>query len=233
MVAPRKVAIVTGASRGIGLAIASELASLGYSLGLISRNRSEIEAVADSLRQEYADVKVIGASVDVAEAPRITDFVDRIHSELGDVSVLVNNAGEYVPGTSQSSQEELQRLLDVNFLAATRFVQATLPSMKRAGSGYIFNVASICGVQAYPEVGSYCASKFALVGYSSALAQELAPVGIKVTALCPSWVNTRMSRRAPIKPEDMIQPHDLALTVRYLLSLSPSASVREVIIHCE
>lgn len=229
----RKVAIVTGASRGIGLAIASELAEMGYSLGVISRNRSEIEAAAHGLTRQFEKVRVISAAFDVTDALSVSEFVRHVRSTLGDISVLVNNAGEYLSGTSGSSQDELRRLLDVNFLAATRFVEAVLPSMKQVGSGYIFNVASICGVEAYAEVGSYCASKFALVGYSSALAQELASAGIKVTALCPSWVNTRMSRRAPIRAEEMIQPRDLALTVRYLLSLSRTASVRELVINCD
>jgi NAD(P)-dependent dehydrogenase (short-subunit alcohol dehydrogenase family) len=82
-------------------------------------------------------------------------------------------------------------------------------------------------------VGNYCASKFALVGYSSSLAQELAPVGIKVTALCPDWVNTRQAINAPMKPEEMIQTSDIAATVRYLLSLGRTAAVREIVIHCK
>ncbi|MFZ4592512.1 MAG: SDR family oxidoreductase, partial [Ignavibacteria bacterium] len=76
-------------------------------------------------------------------------------------------------------------------------------------------------------------SKFALVGYSSSLAQELAPMGIKVTAICPSWVNTKQAEGAPIKREEMIQPNDIALTIRYLLTLGKSASIREIEIHCK
>jgi 3-oxoacyl-[acyl-carrier protein] reductase len=104
--------------------------------------------------------------------------------------------------------------------------------MKKASGGHIINIASICGVEAYPEVGGYCASKFALVGYSEALDQELADFGIKVTAICPSWVTTRMSSRSPVPPELRIQPEDMASTVRYVLSLTAAARVRQVVIHC-
>ena len=124
----------------------------------------------------------------------------------------------------------MQKAIDVHFLAAAHFVQAVLPSMKKLGKGYIFNIASLCGVEAFADTGSYSASKFALVGYSSSLAQELAPMGIKVTVLCPSWVNTQKSDGANMKPEQLIQTDDLALTIRYLLSLGSTASIREIII---
>jgi short-subunit dehydrogenase len=226
-----KVAIVTGASRGIGLAIASELASQGYSLGIIARTLADIEKTASDLQKQFPNIKVITAAFDVTDGESTSDFVGSVCTELGNVSVLVNNAGDYRAGTSTIPHGEIQKMMDVNFHAATRFIQAALPYMKKSGKGYIFNIASICGVEAFADVGAYNASKFALVGYSSALSQELAPLGIKVTALCPGWVNTRQAVTAPLKPEEMIQPNDIALTVRYLLSLGPTASVREVVIH--
>jgi len=228
-----KVAIVTGASRGIGLAVAEELAGMGYSLGLVARSNEDIKKSAMEIEERFPAVSIITGAFDVADSLSIDDFVRHVCSELGDVSVLVNNAGEYKTGTSEMPSETTERLMNVNFLAATRFVQAVLPSMKKTGKGYVFNVASICGVEAFSDVGSYSASKFALVGYSSSLSQELASSGIKVTALCPGWVNTRQAVNAPIKPEDMIQTGDIAATVRYLLSLGPTASVREIVIHCK
>ncbi len=227
------VAIVTGASRGIGLAIATELAGLGYSLGIVARTKPDIERAAESIRKQYPEVMVIDEAFDVVDGASTKNFVRRVSEELGTVSVLVNNAGDYKTGTSLMPTEETQRMMDVNFLAATRFVQAVLPSMKKSGRGYIFNIASMCGVQAFSDVGNYCASKYALVGYSSSLAQELAATGIKVTAVCPSWVNTRQAEGAPIEPEEMIQTNDIALTIRYLLTLGMSASIREIVIHCK
>lgn len=226
-----KVAIVTGASKGIGFAIAYELASLGYSLGLIARSKADIEKASQDILKQFP-VKILTSAFDVVDEVMINDFVQRVSNELGNVSVLVNNAGYYKIGSSNMPFEEVQRSIEVNYLAAVRFANAVLPSMKVLGNGFIFNVASLCGVEAFDDTGGYSASKFALVGYSSALAQELAPLGIKVTALCPSWVNTQNTEGAPMKPEDMIQTDDLALTVRYLLNLGKSASVREIIIRC-
>jgi len=228
----KNAAIVTGASRGIGFAAAAELASQGYSLGLMSLTEENIKKAAQDIRSLFPETKVITAAFDVADGASTDEFIRRVNIELGEVAVLVNNAGDYPTGTSDMPTDELQRLMDVNFLAATRFVQGVLPSMKRNGRGYIFNIASICGVEAFADVGGYCASKYALVGYSSSLAQELSSSGIKVTALCPSWVNTEKAGRASLKPEEMIQTNDIALTIRYLLSLGPTASIRELVIHC-
>ena len=227
-----KVALVTGASKGIGYAIACELAGQGYSLGITSRSKQEIEEASASIRKQYAGAKIITSAFDVADIESSESFVSSVSKELGSISVLVNNAGSYHLGTSEMSIDKLRRLVDVNYLAAAGLVKAVIPGMKELGSGYIFNIASICGVHAFPDVGGYSASKFALVGYSEALAQELAPFGIKVTALCPSWVNTRNAERSALQPEEMIQPKDIALTVRYLLTLGKSASVREIVIHC-
>jgi 3-oxoacyl-[acyl-carrier protein] reductase len=227
------VAIITGASRGIGFAIAAELANQGYSLGLVSRSIADIEKAANDIKKLSPDSKIICSAFDVTDSAATDDFVRRVNSELGTVTVLVNNAGDYRIGTSAMPEEDTQRMMDVNFIAATRFVKAVLPAMKELKRGYIFNIASMCGVQAFADVGNYCASKFALVGYSSSLAQELAPTGIKVTALCPSWVNTKQAEGAPLKPEEMIQPNDIALTIRYLLTLGKSASIREIEIHCK
>lgn len=227
-----KVALITGASKGIGYAIACELAAQGYSLGITSRSKQEIEEVAAKIKQQYSEVEIITSAFDIADIESSENFVSKVTKELGGISVLVNNAGSYHLGTSEMSVDELRRLIDVNYIAAAGLVRAVLPSMKKSGGGYIFNIASICGVHAFSDVGGYSASKFALVGYSEALSQELAPFGIKVTALCPSWVNTRNAERSGLESEEMIQPEDIALTVRYLLTLGKSASVREIVIHC-
>ncbi len=227
-----KTAVVTGASRGIGYAIAAELAMQGYSLGITARTKADIEKAAAKLRKKFKGVNIIPCDFDAADTGKAEEFIKSVSRELGNISVLVNNAGSYHTGTSEMEIDELKRLLEVNYLAAAGFTKAVLPSMKKNRGGYIFNIASICGVQAFPDVGGYSASKFALVGYSEALAQEVAGFGIKVTALCPSWVNTRNAERSSLNPGEMIQPHDIALTVRYLLSLGKSALVREIVIHC-
>jgi len=228
-----KVAIVTGASRGIGRAIAEELGSLGYSLGLVAKSAHDLQTATTQIQDLYPSVSVECEAFDVSDENAVKRFVKRVGEQCGPVTVLVNNAGEYVLGTSTISADQLRRMIDVNLMAATFFVNAALPAMRAQAYGYIFNIASVCGVEAYGDVGGYCASKFGLVGYSHALDQELARYGIKATAICPSWVNTRMAARSPLSADAMIQPRDLAATVRYLLGLGASARVRELVINCD
>ena len=228
-----KVAIVTGASHGIGYSIACELASMGYALGIVSRTAQEISATAEEISTTHSGVKVLAEAFDVSDRVAALRFSARVERELGVISVLVNNAGEYLPGTTAVSAEQARRMMDVNYNAATFFVEGVVEGMRRNRSGYIFNIASVCGVEAYADVGAYCASKFALVGYSTALDKELAKDGIKATAVCPSWVHTRLASGSPLEAHQMIQPDDIAKSVRYLLNLSPAARVRELVIHCQ
>jgi 3-oxoacyl-[acyl-carrier protein] reductase len=127
--------------------------------------------------------------------------------------------------------KDLEHLLRVNVTAHVAVLQSVVPMMKQQGSGHIFNVASRAGKVGFTGVGGYCASKFALAGFGESLYRELVPQGIKVTTLCPGWVNTDMADDAhcTLDPGDMIQPEDLYKTIRWLLSLSPCACVKEVV----
>jgi 3-oxoacyl-[acyl-carrier protein] reductase len=227
-----KVALITGASRGIGYAIARELAQSGYSLALAARTSEQLEEASRQLKSEFPEAPIISKHFDVACRDDVFAFVAEVLSQFGGIDVLVNNAGVHSSGTSMISRDVLQRMMEVNFTAAVDCTQAVLSSMKAQQSGYIISIASICGVETYPTVGAYCASKFALVGYSTALDQEVAEFGIKATAVCPSWVDTRMASESPLSPDQMIRTEDLALTVRYLLSLGPAARIREIVINC-
>lgn len=228
-----KVALVTGSSRGIGFSIARELARLGYTLGVVSRSNTDIEEAADKLRAEVHGSCVVAGSFDVTDSVEVEGFVAELRDRYGSIAVLVNNAGEYITGTSEIACADAERMLQVNYLSAVRFIQAIVPTMKGCNSGHIINVASLCGVTGFADVGAYCASKFAMVGYSEALGRELDPFGIRVTALCPSWVNTRMASRSPLASHEMIQPEDLGRAVSFILSLSPAVRIRQLVLDCE
>lgn len=229
------VAIVTGAGRGIGRAIAIALARDGYQVVLIARSRRQLDSIA-------GDIAALGENVpqplvydlDIADQDVVRRTAESLVRRLGRVDVLVNNAGQWARGILDVSAERFQQLLAVNVAGALTLIQTVASVMKTQGHGHIFNVASRAGKVGFPEEGAYCASKFALVGLGESLLKELAPLGIKVTSLCPAWVDTEMARQAgtPLPSEEMIQPEDLVKTVRWLLSLSPAACVREVLIEC-
>ncbi len=229
------VAIVTGAGRGIGRALAIALASDGYQTVLIARSRRQLEAVAQEIAQLGVKTREPEIyDVDIADREAVRRTADSILAASRRVDILINNAGQWASGVLDVSAEQFQQLLAVNVVGASTLIQAVVPVMQQQGHGYIFNVASRAGKVGFPEEGVYSASKFALVGLSEALCKELAPQGIKVTSLCPAWVDTDMAQQAgtPLPSDEMIQPDDLVKTVRWLLSLSPAASVREVLIEC-
>jgi NAD(P)-dependent dehydrogenase (short-subunit alcohol dehydrogenase family) len=231
------VAIITGAGRGIGKSIAMALAQDGYRTMLIARSAEQLDGVAREIIRQVNPAPELEPSVfsaDVGSFEASYRTAQSIVRRCGRVDVLVNNAGMWVPGMLDVSAQQFGQLMAVNVTAALAFVQAVAPVMKDRHSGHIFNVASRAGKVGFPEEGAYSASKFALVGLSESLYKELARSGVKVTSLCPSWVDTNMAQEAgsPLGHKDMIQPEDLAKTIRWLLSLSPAACVKEVILEC-
>lgn len=231
------VAVVTGAGRGIGRAVAVALAQEGYKTVLMARSRGQLDAVAQEIIRLVRPIPELEPSVydlDVGDYEAAYRTGESIVRRWGRVDVLVNNAGQWVAGIFDVSHQQFHRLLAVNVTGALALVQAIVPVMKDRRRGYVLNVASRAGKVGFAEEGAYCASKFALAGLSESLYRELSPLGIKVTALCPAWVDTDMAREAgtPLTSEEMIQPEDLAKTVRWLLSLSPAACVKDVVIEC-
>ena len=218
------VAIVTGAGRGIGRALALALARDGYRIVLMARSREQLASVASEIAEQgQAAGEPVICDLDIADHDAARRATESVVEWLGRVDVLVNNAGLWISGILDVPAEQFERLMAVNVAGPLTLIQAVVPVMKRQGSGHIFNVASRAGKVGFPQEGAYSASKFALVGLGEALYKELAPSGIKVTSLCPSWVDTDMAQQAgtPLPPAEMIQPADILATVRWLLSLSP------------
>ena len=227
----RKVAIVTGATKGIGKAVALGLAEMNYLMAIIGRNKKELMQVSDEIEKISGTVP-LSFHLDITNTIAVNQTVEEIVSKTGRIDILVNNAGIYFDGTLSISETDFKTMLDTNLTAQLVFTQAVVPQMKKQKSGYIFNVASRSGKIGFAESGGYSASKFGMVGLSESLYRELTPQGIKVTALCPGWVNTKMAFEAgtPLKPEQMIQPEDLMKTIQWLLTLSPGACIKEVVI---
>ena len=189
------VALVTGASRGLGLEIAKIYAGLGANLVIAARGREDLEAVARELRPQ---TEVVALALDVSqEAERL---VEAALERFGRIDVLVNNASELGPSPMPALEEypwqELQRVFRVNVLAPLHLAQLALPGMRARGEGVIINVTSDAGVEAYPGWGGYGASKAALEHVSRTLAAELEGTGVRIYAVDPGDMNTAMHRLA-------------------------------------
>lgn len=227
-----KVALITGAGRGIGRAVALGLAEDGYNLGLISLGSKHLGQTAKETLRQYPQAKVLDIAADVADIAAVESAVSQIIDKFGKVDLLFNNAGLYVPGTLDISPDELNRMWDVNLKGAWNILKVVVPYMKRAGEGYIFNVSSRAGTVGFPNSGAYCATKFGLVGLNESLYRELCPNGIRVTALCPSWVDTEMAIGCPLPKEERIQPQDIVQAIRFLVKLPKAVCVKELVFEC-
>ena len=226
-----KVAIVTGASKGIGKTIAIGFGKMKLQTILIGRNSEDLKNVADDISKEGGTQPVL-FSVDITDSKKVKETVAEVAEKFGRIDILVNNAGIHYGGSLDLPEQDFKKMLETNLVAQLVFAKEVVPVMRKQQSGYIFNVSSRSGKVGFSGSGGYSASKFGLLGLSESLYRELTPQGIKVTALCPAWVNTQMARQAgtPLDAEEMIQPEDLFETIRWLLNLSPGACVKEVVI---
>lgn len=226
----KPIAIVTGASKGIGKAVAAAFAGAGYQVLICSRNN-------DHLKEAAADIQLLypGATVQIMPA----DFSDmnavRLFGEWclqqGTPGVLVNNAGIYLPGNLSDEEEgNLESIMNINFFSAYHLTRQLLPAMKVAGKGHIFNISSIAGVSAYEGGGSYSVSKFALTGFSKNLRHELKNSGIKVTTVFPGAVMTDSWKGFDNSNNRIMEAEDISAMVLAASRLSPQATVEEIII---
>jgi NAD(P)-dependent dehydrogenase (short-subunit alcohol dehydrogenase family) len=231
MILEKRIALITGAGKGIGLAISNGLANMGYQTVLVSRSADDLQNAAEEIIRS-GGLAPLTLNLDITHSDTLREAVSGILNKYGRIDVLVNNAGIYIDGTLELTEEELKSMIETNLVAQFNLTKAVVPVMEKQQSGYIFNVVSRAGKVGFAGSGGYSASKFGMLGLNESLYRELVPKGIRVTALCPGWVNTRMAFEAgtPLQEMEMIQPEDLFETVKWLLSLSSGACVKEVVI---
>jgi short-subunit dehydrogenase len=181
--------ILTGASSGIGHALALRLAERGARLVLASRSQDRLAALAEEIRARGGSATVV--PTDVTNPVQRTRLIEQSLAALGGLDVLINNAGVGALGFFEGADEQrLRRIMEVNFFGATELTRLALPHLRRGRDAMIVNVASVLGRRAIPGCVEYCASKFALVGWSEGLRAELAGHGVHVLAVCPGGVET-------------------------------------------
>jgi short-subunit dehydrogenase len=184
-------AVVTGASSGIGREIAVAIASLGARVALLSRREAELNLVADEIA--YYGGFALPISCDVTKAERLASAIDYIADEFGGFDILVNSAGIALPDRVLDAQiEDLRQMMEVNYFGAVQIIRAVLPMMLQAGRGNIVNIGSTAGRRGDDTLAGYCATKFALVGYTEALRVELFGSGVTASLVMPGPVDTPM-----------------------------------------
>jgi NAD(P)-dependent dehydrogenase (short-subunit alcohol dehydrogenase family) len=225
-----QVAVVTGAGRGIGAAVARSLARLGAKVALCGRTRSGLESVEKSIAGKNGKSEVV--ICDVASLESVDGAVKNIESSFGRVDVLVNNAGigGFGGPLHQLPPESWDEVLNTNLRGVYYVIRAFAPMMIRARAGHIINISSIAGKNALPNGAAYAASKWGLNGLSYSVAEELRGYNIRVSVICPGSTNTDLSPHAGKDPAKMLQPEDVAHAVEMLVTQSPQSFVSEIVL---
>lgn len=223
--------IITGASKGLGKAIAEKFAAGGYDLVLCSRNDAVLNQTARELKGKFPAITVRVKAFDLGDKEQALQFGQWILDLDIPVDVLVNNAGQFIPGSVYNEPEEaLEKMIRVNLCSAYHLTRKLLPKMMAEKKGHIFNMCSIASLQAYPNGGAYSISKFALAGFSKNLREEMKPFGIKVTGVYPGAAFTDSWAGSGIDPLRIMEAGDIAQMVWAASQLSPQANVEEILL---
>ena len=231
---PQLAAIVTGASRGIGLALATALCEDGYAVTLTARKPDLLEQAADALRGAGAQVEHLAANLADEEAVRAV--VARHRAAFGRLDVLVNNAGVGIGAAADEHQTKyVDMQIDVNVRAIVLFYRECTELLRAAGGEHgnalVVNMASMAGKSPQPWLSVYSATKAAVVAYTTAMNKELNGAGVKSVAFCPGFVDTDMSDfvKDSIPADQMLSTGDIAEALRFMLRLSPNCVIPEIV----
>lgn len=221
--------IITGASKGIGKAIAMQFAVEGNTLLLCSRGAKQLYDTVSELQTRFPSCTVKAMPVDLSKKEQVQKFGSWC-LESGVPGILVNNAGQFLPGSVYNEAAgTLEQMIEQNLYSAYHLTRLLLPSMMTARSGHIFNICSIASLHAYANGGSYSISKFAMLGFTKNLREEMKSYGIKVTAVSPGAAMTDSWGDAGIDPTRIMEAADIAKMIYAASQLSPMAVVEDIV----
>ncbi|MDG5819516.1 SDR family oxidoreductase [Natronococcus sp. A-GB7] len=235
-----QVALVTGASSGIGAATARELADSGASVALAARREDRLESLADEIETKGGEALVV--PTDVTEETQVREMIETTVSELGGLDVLVNNAGVMLlEPVATADPDDWQRMLDLNVQAVMVASQAALDVMRESGEGDIVNLSSVAGRKAYAGSSGYNASKFGVTAFSESLREEVADSDIRVTSIEPGFVDTELPEHIPdddqremvdemLEGITPLEPADVARSIRFAVSQPTHVDINELLI---
>lgn len=226
-----KTAIITGASSGIGQAIAQHLPKLGFNkLILIARRLKRLESIKLEIERNNMATQVESIALDITDTQGVEKKFSEILNQTQKINLLVNSAGYVKRGSSELALNEFEKMMQINLIATFHVTKLIVAKMKTQKHGQIINFSSISASQCRAELGGYAASKAGFSALSESLYKELAPYGIKVTAISPNLVDTEMTADVSTIPRSELTPvEDIVKMVELLLTLSPHSSVKEVI----
>jgi short-subunit dehydrogenase len=222
-------AVITGASKGIGKAIAEKLALEGFNVAICARNTAALDKARADIQQQNPAVTVLAEVVDMGDKAQVLAFGEKIKSTFSRVDILVNNAGIFIPGSLHEEEEGLlEKLMSVNVYSAYHLTRLLLPAMISDRKGHIFNMCSTASYGAYPNGGSYSITKYALLGFTKNLRKELMPHNIRVTAVSPGPTLTASWEGFEAAPDRMMPPEDIASVIWSAWTMAKQTVIEEI-----
>lgn len=223
--------VITGGSRGIGKAITEKFVANNFDVAYCSRKKESLEALQQNLQLQYPNQKIFAFTCDMSVKADVLNFAKYTLEHLGTPDIIVNNAGVFIPGAIHSEADGiLEQQINTNLYSAYYFTKALLPSMMKRKSGQIFNICSIASLKAYPNGGSYSISKFALLGFSKCLREEMKPFGIKVCSVMPGATLTDSWGEINFPKERLMSAEDIAQSIFDIYSLSDRTVVEDIVL---
>ena len=223
--------VITGGTKGIGLAIAHAFAKEGFNLAVCSRTKADLDDFKKDFNDQYPDIQILVKKADLSKKHEVIDFAIFLKNQWKKLDILVNNAGLFVPGQIHLEPEgTLEDTIATNLYSAYYLTRALLPIMLPQKSGHIFNMCSIASIIAYPNGGSYSISKFAMLGFSKVLREEMKAKGIRVTSIMPGATWSDSWKNADFPEDRLMRSEDVAIAVMSAWKMSAAAVVEEIIL---
>jgi short-subunit dehydrogenase len=223
--------VITGASRGLGKAMAEKFAANNYNLYLTSFNEMVLYKAMEELQTKFPNIIIKAKAFDLSNKEQAIAFAKWILDFKISIDILINNAGSFLPGNvSEEEDGVLEKMIETNLYSAYHITRVLLPKMIKQKRGHIFNICSIASLKAYKNGGSYSISKFALSGFSKNLRDEMKPHGIKVTGVYPGAAYTDSWAAAGVDAKRLMEANDIADMVFAASQLSPQACVEDIIL---
>jgi len=223
--------IITGGTKGIGRAIAEKFATEGFNVAINARNAEDLKSLKKEFSEKYPDIEVLTKKTDMSKKNQVLAFAKFVLSKWKKIDILINNAGVFLPGEIHKEEDgTLESQINTNLYSAYHMTRAIIPIMIKKKKGHVMNMCSIASQIAYPNGGSYSISKFALLGFSKVLREEMKDKGIRVTSILPgaTWSNSWAGVDLP--KSRLMQASDIANVIWSAWTMSDSAVLEDVVI---
>lgn len=223
--------LVTGGTKGIGRAVIEQFAKEGFHIITCSRNEKDLQKLKLEIEERYTFSKVFYREADLSDKASLDNFIKYVRGLGVKIEVLVNNSGLFIPGqVHEEDDNALPMMINTNLYSAYYITKAFVTDMKKRRSGHIFTLCSTASITAYTNGGSYCISKFALLGMTKVLREEMKEHGVRVTAILPGATLTASWEGVDLPPERFMRSEDVAMAIYGAYAMSPNSVVEEILI---